>query len=772
MGVDGITDRHNLLVIDSGEQVREYDLTQFGKERVTVGRNAENDIQLYSPVVSGAHGKFKLIDGQMYFADLGSTNGTFVEGIGANKFLRGNRNYYPLQDGAVLKIKFYKNGNEDSVLLLYNKIKENGVWRRFPIQADVIRIGRNPDNDIVLDNPSVSRLHAVIEKCQGGYQIRDNHSLNGVLVNGAILKGTYLLKEKDVIRIFHSQMIYTHGCLYYKNSGEGISLGVRNINKYVGRGSQRKQILTNVTLDIGSNEFVAIIGGSGAGKSTLMNAISGFDKRVEGVVYCNGIELQKNFHVLKNMIGYVPQQDIIYENLTLRKMLYYTAKLKMPPDTSKEEIRSRIDKVLQMVELSEHQDTYIRKLSGGQKKRASIAVELLADPSLFFLDEPTSGLDPGTEKKLMQTLSKLSKTQGKTIIMVTHTTQNLHLCDKVIFMGPGGRLCFCGTTERAKLFFQTDDLVNIYNMIADQPGYWADQFAKCVMNEEEQQQRSQIDTRKGRVNGFRQMMILTVRYAQLIWNDKPRLLMLLLQPVLIAVLLAIVAADDVFELYGDTKSILFALSCAGIWIGLFNSIQEICKERVILKREYMGNLKLYAYILSKYNIQIMIGLIQALLLTGIFMAAVGTPEKGILFKPAQVEMILLMWLTILASMAMGLVVSGLVKSGDKAMTVAPFLLIIQLLFSGILFQLHGLGSKIAYCTISKWSVEGLGSLTDLNNMITQMEKDFPMYERQTEEMFECTKEHILICMVVMLGYMLICGVITTIVLRNVSKDSR
>lgn len=131
----------------------------------------------------------------------------------------------------------------------------------------------------------------------------------------------------------------------------------------------------------------------------------------------------------------MPQEDIVFENLTLKKMLYYTAKMKMPDNTSMQEIEDRIQEVLRLIELTEHQNTMIKNLSGGQKKRASIAVELLADPGMFFLDEPTSGLDPGTEQKLMRVLNRLSKTQGKTIVMVTHTTQSLDLCDKIIFMG-------------------------------------------------------------------------------------------------------------------------------------------------------------------------------------------------------------------------------------------------------------------------------------------------------------------------------------------------
>lgn len=760
--------QHYLIILYSDGHMREVELSSFGKQRIYMGRDAaKNDIVLAEGFVSSSHGKFKLIGNRAYYADLGSTNGTYIEDGGVSKLLRKNQNYYELRDGTMLKVKY----EDQSVLVLYTCSKDEGVWLRYSVEIPEIRIGRSPDNDIVLNHPSVSRVHAILRKKGSSYEIIDNNSMNGVMVDSVPLRGPRILKDKDVIQIFHSKLIYTDTAIYYKNSMQGISLDIRNVNKFVGK--NRKQILTNVSCEIDSNEFVAIIGGSGAGKSTLMNAISGFDKNMSGEVLCNGISLRQNFHSLKNMIGYVPQQDIIYENLTLRKMLYYTAKLKMPPDTGKAEIQKRIDDVLVMVELQEHQDTFIRKLSGGQKKRASIAVELLADPSLFFLDEPTSGLDPGTEKKLMQTLSKLSKSQGKTIIMVTHTTQNLHLCDKVIFMGPGGYLCFCGTTEQAKMFFDTDDLVNIYNMIAENPKMWAEQFANCMdYGDEQQKENSGGDIKRKNSSIFRQTRILTARYAQLIWNDKQRLIMLLLQPVLIAALLAVVAADDVFEIYDGTKSILFALSCAGIWIGLFNSIQEICKERVILKREYMANLKLGAYMLSKYIIQFLIGMVQAALIIAVFTLAVGKPEQGIFFGNPLLEMFLLLCLTILSSMAMGFVVSGFVKSGDKAMTAAPFLLIIQLLFSGILFELEGAANKLACLTVSKWSVEGFGSIANLNALPSKLQQEIPSYTREADEMFEFTKAHLGTDMAVLGVFIAVCFILCVIVLRRISKDGR
>ena len=225
-------------------------------------------------------------------------------------------------------------------------------------------------------------------------------------------------------------------------------------------------------------------------------------------------------------------------------------------------------------------------------------------------------------------------------------------------------------------------------------------------------------------------MILTQRYAELLWNDRLRLIILLLQPCLIAILLNIVADENVFNIYESTKSILFALSCSGIWIGMFDSIQEICKERVILKREYMANLKLPCYMMSKFVLQMLLGMVQAVTLTMVFLTLTKSKEKGIFLRNFRIEILFTIWLTVVAAIAMGFIISSIAKSGDKAMTAAPFVLIIQLLFSGILFNLEGMGKKISYCTVSRWSVEALGSIARLNKLELKMQADFPMLEHK------------------------------------------
>ena len=421
-----------------------------------------------------------------------------------------------------------------------------------------------------------------------------------------------------------------------------------------------------------------------------------------------------------------------------------------------------------MVELTEHKNTYIRKLSGGQKKRASIAVELLADPKLFFLDEPTSGLDPGTEQNLMKTLKKLAKTQGKTIIMVTHTTQSLNLCDKIIIMGTGGRLCYMGTPEDTLGFFGTDNLVNVYNMVSSDAPMWEKKFSeKNEYSAQESHAEREKIKRGSRGSLWNQFKVLTARYAELMLHDRQRLALLLAQPIIIAILLGIVAAEKVFDVYEDTKSILFALVCSGIWIGLFNSIQEICKERVILKREYMANLKLPIYILSKYVVQLVLGFIQTLLMLGLFAVIVGIPEKGVIIGSGFVECALTLLLTVMASASMGLIISAFAKNGDRAMTFAPFVLIVQLLFSGILFKLEGAVDVISRVTVSRWAIEGLGCTADLNNLVSKT--GIP---REAEDLFTHTAAHLWQVWGILLIFVVVFGVLATVMLRSVAKDQR
>lgn len=764
-----------LIVIDASMEVCEIDLNSFHKNRISFGRDESCNIVFKSQIVSKCHGYIEFVEDKIYLYDNRSTNGIIVNGHLYKTAANGDAEVHRLCDGDIIKIDNGDPNNSHShgVLMMYTTRKSSGRWQKFNIMSrQRITIGRSSQCDLHLDSISVSRNHAVITSNNGMLFIEDLNSSNGVFVNGHRVIGQTQLHEKDIILIAHSMMIFTSGMLLYKLKMGGTRVVMKDISRVVTVKNQRRYILQNVNLTVEPNEFIAVIGGSGAGKSTVMNAMSGFEQATSGNVYVNDTDLYKNYQVLKNMIGYVPQQDIIYENITLQKMLEYSAKMRMSEDVSEAERQKRIAEVLQMVELSEHKDKFIRSLSGGQKKRASIAVELLADPGLFFLDEPTSGLDPGTEASLMNTLNNLAKQKGKTIVMVTHTTQNLHLCDKILFMGKGGRICFYGSPAECMDFFGVDNLTEIYNKaLSDEDvNKWSSKYLHEYGNDTGDNRKStngKIPVQK-KASFIRQFAILSSRYMTLIKNDTQRLLMIFLQPIIIALLIACVASDDVFDIYNSTKSILFAMSCAGIWVGLFNSIQEICKERNILKREYMANLRLGSYVLSKFAVQFLLSAIQAFIMTLMFIITVGSPESGVASDSAFFEMFITMLLTVFSSSAIGIVVSAISKNSDKAMTTAPFLLIVQLLFSGILFELKGATEKIAYFTVSKWSVSAFGTIANLN----ALEMSIPNMPHEAEDVYEYVFSNIASSWAIMMAFVVVCFIASVFILKNVSKDSR
>ena len=770
--------RASKVIVLAGNQFREYDLNHFGKDRIYFGRNeAQNDIVIPIGTVSGSHGKIKIQNGDIYVADLESSNGTYFFDGTQYVRMKPNKYYKKTRSDWIFRIDSQKKNSNHSAVVIFTNSETQGSWQCMPLDEGLSTIGRASDNTIVMKPPNFSRHHAGIYRRENHYMLVDYNSMNGVYVNGVRIHGQQEIHEKDMIQIAGSLFLLNNGKLMYQTTISGVSLTLENICKTVGHGSSRKRILNNVSCEIGNNEFVAIIGGSGAGKTTVMNAMSGFDSDISGRVYCNGIDLRRNFNTLKNMIGFVPQQDIIYENLTLQRMLYYTAKMKMPSDTSKAEIRARIHKVLEMVDLVQHAKTYIRKLSGGQKKRASIAVEMLADPGLFFLDEPTSGLDPDTEQSLMHTLAKLSKSEGKTIIMVTHTIQSIDLCDKVIFMGPGGKICYCGPPSEITNYFGKKSLVEVYNELAGNVDNWNGYFLQNYYMEKQNNPPSQaphpnagLEKKGKQVSSFKQCLVLIARYFELIWNDKQRLLLLFIQPIAIAFLLAVVAVDDTFITYEDTRSIMFALSCSGIWIGLFNTIQEVCKERPILKREYMGNLRLWGYIVSKYVVQGVICFLQATLLVAIFLRLMKhSAEAGLYFAKPGMEIWITMILTIFASASMGLIVSSLMKNGDRAMAVAPFVLIIQLLFSGVLFTLDGMAEHVSKITVSRWAMECLGNITNLNKLTSRLS---PGGVHEVEDYYVRTTTHLAHTWEVLILVAVLCGIISIVVLRSLKKDHR
>lgn len=724
-----------LTVFEGSDIIGTVDLRGFDREVITFGRGEDRDIVIDSPIVSRKHGHFLLRRGVCSICDDASTNGICVDGAHVSSSILG------VGDAACIG----DNGQSGAPNIVFVVDVKQAKWHSYPLYGVLqVSIGRSPSCDIVLPHSSVSSLHAVITKTTQGYSIVDSNSYNGTFVNGIPAVGPQPLVSGDIITITNTVFIFDSSELLYNSEVTGFDLVACGLDKVVGKRGKRKKITDNVSLRIGKGEFVAIVGGSGAGKSTLLNCLSGYDPATSGSVYVNGIDLYRNYGIMKNHIGYVPQQDIVYDDLSLKDMLMYATKLRMPPDSTKEDRRARVSEVISMLELDGKESNMIRSLSGGQKKRASIAVELLGDPKLFFLDEPTSGLDPGIERSLMHTLKKMAA-GGRTIILVTHNTLNLQLCDKVIFMGRGGRLCCCASPEQLKDFFDVDDFVDIYSRTDSDSERWASQFEQhmaITAGRPAPPRLAPAVPKKKTPSFLTQLVTLSCRYAKLIVNDRQRLLILLAQAPLLALLIAIVAGDTTFQEYENTKSVLFALSCAAFWIGILDAIQEICKERVILKREYSSGLSLGAYVLSKALVLSLLCALQTVLLVVTFLLVVGAPNTD-LCNPSF-AMGFTAFLTAESAMSLGLLVSALFKNSDRAMALAPILLMPQILFSGLVFKLSGVTEKISYFVNCRWSMEAFGTTADLNGLDLHIYEsiDRSMFAHEYEGFYEYSMSHL------------------------------
>ncbi len=705
--------QHNITIVYADNSREEYALSAFGKTAVTFGRSEDCDIVINSPVVSRHHGRFEIIGDKCYICDDSSTNGIYLNG---EKTAFGELNDY-----SDIRIDDPDEPCFCGIAIAYYAFNDGMGWIDYPLGDGETRIGRGENCEIRINHVTLSLVQARVKKGAEGYVlIPESGSRTSVTLNGTPVTQPMLLVDRDLICIANTKLLFDNdeGLLSYKTESRGLELVAKNISRAVRVKGKNKYILDDTSLIIKPCEFVAIVGGSGSGKSTLMNCLNGFDKPSTGSVLVNGVDLYDNYEVLQSVIGYVPQQDIVHENLTLHEMLMYVAQLRMSPDSTNEEYATRVAEVIDMVELNGHENTLIRKMSGGQKKRASIAVELIDDPSLFFLDEPSSGLDPGTERSLMLLLQKMSR-KGKTIVAITHTTQNLHLCDKMIFLGSGGYMAYFGPPKGALEFFGVNDLAEAYLKVEKDPQGWEIRFnnSKQAKQAEITQTTVKREYSNAKKPFGKQTLVMAKRYVNLLWHDKIRLAFLILQGPLISLLLSLVAGDNVFKMTFVSQQMLFCLSCAAVWVGLMNSIQEICKERGILRREYMSDMRLDSYIASKLLVQAGLCFVQSLLTVAVFAFSVGMPESGAIGNVPFIEIHITVFFVMVSSSALGLLVSSIAKNPDRAMVFAPILLIPQLLFSGILFTLDGATNIISWFCASRWSMQALGNIADCNTLI-------------------------------------------------------
>ena len=431
------------------------------EDGAVVGRRDDAAIRVDHELVSRSHAVLRRTATAWVLEDLGSSNGTFVDGVRVERVEIVSTTAVRLGDPVTGPLVEFHAPARDQPAAAADPApavpagKLSVIYR--PEQTTV-RIGRAPDNDLVIDDLLVSRYHAELQVgTDGTAEISDVGSHNGTFVNGQLVDRA-AVRELDVIGIGHHQLRYVDSALEeYVDSGEitfeAIGLTVRL--------PDGRTLLDNVGFALDRNMFLAVVGPSGSGKSTLLNALTGFKPAGEGRVLYDGRDLYVEYEELRQRLGLVPQADIVQPELTVRRALEFAAALRFPPDVSRAQRRERVDEVLAELGLAERAEVVIEKLSGGQRKRVSVAYELLTRPSLLLLDEPTSGLDPGYERSLMASLRALAD-DGRTVIVVTHSIASIELCDRVLFLAPGGRVAYFGPPRRAAAFFGRDDVEQVF----------------------------------------------------------------------------------------------------------------------------------------------------------------------------------------------------------------------------------------------------------------------------------------------------------------------
>jgi ABC-type multidrug transport system ATPase subunit/pSer/pThr/pTyr-binding forkhead associated (FHA) protein len=607
----------------------------------------------------------------------------------------------------------------------------------------VMRIGRALENELVVSDLQVSRHHAEFHATPDGrMEIRDLGSHNGTYVNGQPIAkgGAQLLGPTDVVGVGHSTFRIVGDRLEeFVDTGE-VSFSARHLTVTVDGG---KQILKDVSFGVPEKSLIAVIGPSGSGKSTLLKALTGYRPANQGEVLYDNRNLYKQFAELRQRIGLVPQDDILHKELTVKKALKYAAKLRFPADTTAAEREARIDEVLRELKLDIHKDKKVTSLSGGQRKRVSVALELLTKPSLIFLDEPTSGLDPGMDRDVMQLLRGLAD-DGRTVLVVTHSVAELAICDKLLVMAPGGSVAYFGPPEEALNFFGYDTWADVFSAFENYRDYdWAGRWKgsqhyqmyaadiDAVAPQSVQVPHMQAMKPPKPQGWMSQFVTLVRRYVSVIVSDKGFLALMVILPAVLGAVSLLIDADKGLLPNpanpqtgriipnGTATTVLLILAVGACFAGAANSVRELIKERVIYERERATGLSRSAYLMSKVFVLGMITVLQGLLVGVIGFSSREIPEEGLVLGSATlVELSIPIMALGFTSMMFGLIISSLVKTAEKTMPLLVMFAIIQVVFTGCLFTLHGsIGvNQFSFLMPSRWAVAASGATLDFNKI--------------------------------------------------------
>lgn len=591
-----------------------------------------------------------------------------------------------------------------------------------------VSVGRATDNDLIFGSLNVAEHHARLRRRgDGGVELVDLNSGAGTFVNGTPVKGSRTLNDGDQVVIGDQRFLFDRSGPVKVVAPHGIRIDLLDVRKTV-RGD--RTLLHDVSLSILPGEFVAIVGGSGAGKTTLMDAMAGLRPATSGTVLYNGRDYYKDIDQYRHVLGYVPQDDIIHPDMTVRRTLRYAAKLRLPRDTTAEHIEDAVDARLAELGLTEREDVVVDKLSGGQRKRASIAIELLSEPRVLYLDEPTSGLDPATEFHMMKLLRRLAD-DGRTVVLTTHATKNVGLCDKIIVMARNGHLAYVGPPGGALAYFGVEAFDEIYDKLEEgEPGSWSERFDASP---ERLAANASIETvgsgevevaaapRRGGPRQFlHQLKVLAARNLHI--HRKPQNLMpLLMQPVVISLLILSLFKPSIWDPAtrnaNTAMQLVYTFDFVMFLFGLLFGAQEMVKETSIFRRERTVDVRVLPYLLSKASFLAPLLALVATAMTAVFYFTDRLPPDAgsDVYVPLWFTLVLTGW----AGMAMSLLISSAVKTSQQATDLLTPWIAPQVLFAGALLAVPAMGfvgRMLANITAVRWSFEASAQVTNLKDL--------------------------------------------------------
>jgi ABC-type multidrug transport system ATPase subunit len=512
-------------------------------------------------------------------------------------------------------------------------------------------------------------------------------------------------------------------------------LDVRDVSLTI---AGNRTLLHHVWFSAKPATLTAVIGPSGSGKSTLLNVIAGATRPGSGAVSFDGHNIHAEYASLRNRIGMVPQDDVVHRQLTVKQALGYAAQLRMSPDATEGERKWVVRQVLEELEMTPHADTRIEKLSGGQRKRASVALELLTGPSLLILDEPTTGLDPALDQLVMRMLRQLADA-GRTVVVVTHSLAYLDVCDQVLLLAPGGKTAFCGAPGELAPAMGTSDWADIFTEIDADPDAAHRRFLDRVERPVEPGGRAApkhpvAAGKPVRAGLWRQFSTICRRQVRLIRADRGYFVFLVLLPFLLGLLPLAVAGDTGFgkavldsAAPNEPKQIVVLLNLGAIFMGTALTIRDLVGERVIFRREQAAGLSTSAYLAAKVAVFGAAAVIQSAVLVLIVTAPAigkGPPLGAVVLGSPRFELFVDTAATCVAAAILGLLVSALAHNSNQVLPLMVVTVMTQLVLAGGFIPVTNRPlDPVSWLTPARWGLAATASTADLSNTVAVIPQD-------------------------------------------------